>query len=78
MRLLCLGLDRLKGNLRLCGKPHRLSFVIPPLNEKEGIVLTLSELPLKELEGMGFLCEVVVVDGGSEDETREKAERYTT
>jgi len=23
----------LKGNLRLCAKPHRLSFVIPPLNE---------------------------------------------
>lgn len=65
----------MEGNLRLVGKPYRLSFVIPTLNEEEGIVSTLSELPLKELEDMGFLCEVVVVDGGSTDRTRENAER---
>jgi len=52
-----------------------VSFVIPTLNEEKGIVSTLSELPLKELEDMGFLCEVVVVDGGSLDGTRENAER---
>jgi len=66
----------LKRNPRLCGKPRRLSFVIPTLNEEEGIVLTLSELPLKELEDMGFLCEVIVIDGESTDETRENAERF--
>ena len=57
-------------------KPHRLSFVIPTLNEEEGIVLTLSELPLRELKDMGFLCEVVVVDGQSVDRTRKNAERF--
>lgn len=50
--------------------------MIPTLNEEEGIVFTLSELPLKELEDMGFLCEVVVIDGGSADGTRENAERF--
>jgi hypothetical protein len=50
--------------------------VIPTLNEEEGIVLTLSELPLKELEDMGFLCEVIVIDGESTDKTRENAERF--
>ena len=68
-------MDELKGSFRLSSEPYRLSFVIPTLNEEKGIVSTLSELPLKELGDMGFLCEVVVVDGGSLDGTRENAER---
>ena len=37
--------------------------------------MTLFELPLKELEDMDFLCEIIVVDVGSVDSTREKTER---
>jgi hypothetical protein len=49
--------------------------IIPTINEEDGIVSTLSELPLRGLEEMGFKCEVIVVDGGSTDRTREKAEQ---
>lgn len=56
-------------------KPCRLSVIIPTINEEDGIVSTLSELPLRALEGMGFVCEVIVVDGGSIDRTRERAEQ---
>lgn len=55
--------------------PCRLSVIIPTINEEDGIVSTLSELPRKTLEGMGFACELLVVDGCSSDRTRERAER---
>ena len=60
-----------KLNARSC----RVSVVIPTINEEEGIVSTLLELPWRILEEMGFSCEVIVVDGGSTDKTRERAER---
>ncbi len=60
---------------RLDRKPCRLSVIIPTINEEEGIVSTLSELPLRILEGMGFGCEIIVVDGGSSDRTKERAEQ---
>ena len=53
-----------------------ISIIIPTINEEEGIALTLSELPLTALKDMGFSCEVIVVDGGSTDKTREKAEQF--
>lgn len=56
-------------------KPLHLSVIIPTVNEEEGIFSTLSELPLGILKRMGFVCEVIVVDGGSCDRTREKAEQ---
>lgn len=55
---------------------YRLSVIIPTINEEEGIVSTLSEFPLRTLEKMGFTCEVVVVDGGSNDKTKERAELH--
>lgn len=55
--------------------PCRLSVIIPTINEEDGIVSTLSELTLRILDEMGFGCEVIVVDGGSSDSTREKAEQ---
>ena len=57
---------------RLC----RLSVIIPTINEEDGIASTLSELPLRMLERIGFECEVIVVDGGSKDRTRERAEQF--
>ena len=51
----------------------RLSIVIPAMNEEEGIGDVLDEIPRKELEEMGWPCEVVVVDGESVDRTRDIA-----
>jgi len=50
--------------------------IIPTINEEEGIASTLSEFPHKTLERIGFECEVIVVDGGSIDRTRERAEQF--
>jgi len=58
----------------LDGNLCQLSVIIPTINEEDGIVSTLSEFPLGALEKMGFACEVIVVDGGSSDRTKEKAE----
>jgi hypothetical protein len=59
----------------LCGTCH-LSVIIPTINEEDGIVSTLSEFPFGAFERMGFECEVIVVDGGSSDRTRERAEQF--
>ncbi|RLI43191.1 glycosyltransferase family 2 protein [Candidatus Bathyarchaeota archaeon] len=52
-----------------------ISIIIPVLNEEKAIAKTLSEIPLKELEKMGYKCEILVVDGGSKDKTREIARK---
>ena len=49
----------------------RLSIVIPAMNEEEGIGEVLDEIPRKELEEMGYPCEIIVVDGESVDRTRD-------
>lgn len=53
-----------------------VSVVIPTLNEAEGIIGCLAELPLARLKENGFASEVVVVDGNSSDKTAERAERF--
>jgi len=55
--------------------PKLVSIVIPVLNEEEGLQKVLDEVPKKELEKMGYKCEIIVVDGGSTDRTREIAKR---
>ncbi len=50
-----------------------ISIVIPTLNEVEGIRRVIKEIPVKELEGLGYECEILVVDGGSDDGTVEVA-----
>jgi glycosyltransferase involved in cell wall biosynthesis len=52
----------------------RLSLVIPTYNEAERIEQTLGEL-LRELRSFGPRLEILVVDDGSEDQTREVVER---
>src|SRR5436190_21533929 len=44
-----------------------VSLVIPALNEEEGIVATLKRIP-------PGIDEIIVVDGGSKDQTRERAQ----
>lgn len=55
-----------------------VSFVIPSLNEVETIGGTLDSIPVNKLERMGFNTESIVVDGGSDDGTREQARRNGT
>jgi glycosyltransferase involved in cell wall biosynthesis len=54
--------------------PPQLSIVIPALNEKENLDLLLPALN-EVLVGMGVTAEIVVIDGGSGDGTREAAEK---
>lgn len=54
--------------------PPQLAIVIPTLNEKENLDLLLPALK-EVVVGMGVTAEIVVVDGGSHDGTREAAEK---
>jgi hypothetical protein len=46
-----------------------LTILMPSLNEEESISKTLKDIPIKELEKLGYKTEVLVVDGGSTDST---------
>ena len=45
-----------------------LSIIIPTLNEREGIEETLAALE-RAIAGASLICEIILVDGGSEDGT---------
>ena len=47
--------------------PHRVTVVIPTLNEEEGVIVTIDRTP-KEVD------EILVIDGGSSDRTHANAE----
>jgi len=49
--------------------PHKISIVIPALNEEHGIGDVLKEIPVKKLNKLGYDVEVMVVDNGSTDKT---------
>lgn len=55
-------------------KRGKISVIIPALNEEEGIEKTLRSIPVEELKKEGYDVEIIVVDGGSQDRTREIAE----
>lgn len=52
-------------------KREKIIFLFPALNEEEGITATVKGIPVKELNKMGYDCEVVVIDGRSTDKTVE-------
>lgn len=52
-----------------------ITVLLPSLNEEGGIVNTLEAIPRKKLRKMGYEVEVLVVDGGSRDRTREVARK---
>jgi len=52
---------------------RKISIIIPALNEEEGIARTLNCLPKEELKRMEYNLEIILVDGGSKDRTKEVA-----
>lgn len=52
---------------------NTISIVIPAWNERVGITSTINAIPKAELENSGYSVQILVVDGGSEDNTVELA-----
>lgn len=52
---------------------RKISIVIPALNERDGIKKTIEGVPKEELERIGYEIQILVVDNGSDDGTRELA-----
>jgi len=53
----------------------KISIIIPALNEEEGIEGVIRAIPKNELEKVGFDVQILVVDGNSQDRTRELASK---
>ncbi|MCD6222667.1 MAG: glycosyltransferase family 2 protein, partial [Thermoplasmata archaeon] len=53
----------------------KVTFVIPTLNEEEGIGVTIDSIDAKEFKKRGWKYEILVIDGNSQDKTREIAEQ---
>jgi len=51
--------------------PEKLSVIVPVLNEENSIGPCLDSLMAQD-----YPCEIIVVDGGSSDHTRQRASRY--
>lgn len=51
----------------------RVTFLLPSLNEAEGIASTIKRIPFDALRERGFQPDVLVVDGASTDGTPERA-----
>ncbi len=53
-----------------------VTIVIPALDEEEGLPRVFEALPLRDLREQGHQVQVIVVDGGSTDGTRDVAAGY--
>lgn len=52
-----------------------ITIVIPTLHEKEAIKQVISSVPEERLSEMGWSTEIIVVDGGSSDGTKDQAKK---
>lgn len=52
----------------------RVSIILPALDEEEAVGKVIDEIPKKDMEERGYRVEILVVDNGSTDRTREIAE----
>lgn len=51
-----------------------VSIIIPTLNEQKGIEKTISSIPIRRIKDeLGYETEILIVDGASEDSTRDLA-----
>jgi dolichol-phosphate hexosyltransferase len=49
---------------------EKISIIIPAMNEEYGIQHTIQSIPMQELIAQGYDVEILVIDGGSTDSTR--------
>ena len=54
----------------------RVMILLPTLDEAEGLAQILPRIPVKKLSMKGWEIETLVIDGGSEDGTKDIAERF--
>ncbi|MFW5907891.1 MAG: glycosyltransferase family 2 protein [Candidatus Natronoplasma sp.] len=54
---------------------NMVSVIIPTLNEQEGIVEVIEDIPEDDIRTLGYDIEVLVVDGGSTDNTVKKVKK---
>ena len=54
----------------------RAMLLLPALDEAEGLRLVLPRIPVERLSNKGWDLEIVVVDGGSQDETEKIASEF--
>jgi len=52
----------------------RVSIILPALDEEEAVGKVIDEIPKKDMEERGYRVEILIVDNGSTDRTREIAE----
>jgi glycosyltransferase involved in cell wall biosynthesis len=51
----------------------KVTILMPALNEEQAISETIKNIPREEIENLGFEMEILVIDGGSIDKTKEIA-----
>jgi glycosyltransferase involved in cell wall biosynthesis len=54
----------------------KISFVIPALNEEQGIGKVIEQIPVSDLKNSGYEVEIIVSDNGSTDKTAEIARQH--